>query len=151
MPPKSFRTLARATSTGLTKPGKGELVMTTIILVAHGEQRPGAFSNPKVKIITKAGQPLTFIDAKAYMNGGAAPEFASSSLGSFGGLSNADCTALFGVVPPAGPGFVDTGKHRGGDMAGYPIFALRGEDVSFAEVGIFAQQYDKVILLACRS
>ena len=125
--------------------------MATIILVAHGAQQQGAFSNPKVKIITKAGQPLTFSEAKDYLKGGNAPEFPSSSLGNFVRLSDADCTALFGVVPPAGPGFIDTKKRRGGDMAGYPIFALRGKDVSFAEVGILAQQYDKVILLACRS
>ena len=125
--------------------------METIILVAHGAQQSGAFSNPKVKIITKAGQPLSFADARAYMDGGTAPEFASSSLGSFGPLSDDDCTALFGVVPPAGPGYVFTGKRRGGDMTGYRIFALRGQEVSFAEIGIFAQQYEKVILLACRS
>lgn len=125
--------------------------MSTIILVAHGNQMQGSFSNPKVKIIAKAGEGLTFADAKAYMDGGVAAEYASSSLGSFGMLSNADCTALFGLIPTAGPGCANTGKRRGGDMRGYQILALRGTNASFAEIGVFAQGYDKVILLACRS
>lgn len=125
--------------------------MATIILVAHGNQRSGAFSNPKVKIITKSGQPLTFQEATDYLRGGNAPEFASSSLGDYGRLSDADCTALFGVVPANGPGYIDTGKRRGGDMNGYPIYALRGQDVPFLDIGLFAAGYDKVILVACRN
>ncbi|MGB7711453.1 MAG: hypothetical protein WBL95_18280 [Microcoleus sp.] len=125
--------------------------MATIILVAHGSQRSGSFSNAKVKIITKAGQPLSFDDAKNYLNGGNAPEFSSSSLGDFSGLSDADCRELFGRVPGEGPGYVNTGKHRGDDMNGYQIFALRGQESSFADIGLFAQGYDRVILVACRN
>ncbi|BAY29805.1 hypothetical protein NIES2107_16490 [Nostoc carneum NIES-2107] len=125
--------------------------MATIILVAHGSQRSGSFSNSKVKIITKAGTALSFQEAKDYMNGSAFPEYTSSSLGDFGGLSDTDCTALFGSVPGAGSGYINTGKRKGGDMMGYQIFALRGQNVSFAEIGIFAQNYEKVILLACRT
>jgi hypothetical protein len=126
--------------------------MDTVILVAHGSQRSGAFSNPKIKIITKAGQALTFAEAKVYLNGGAAPEFASSSLGDYEPLSDDDCRGLFGVVPGAGPGYVNTGKRRGGDTAGYQIFAMRGMNASFADIATnFAKSYNKVILVACRN
>jgi hypothetical protein len=135
----------------LNRVGINKLFMETIILVAHGNQKPGSFSNPKVKIITKAGQPLSFIEAKAYLNGGNSPEFASSSLGDFGRLSDVNCIDLFGSVPAAGPGFIDTGKRRGNNIAGYRIFALRGQDVTFTDIGLFAQSYQKVILVACRS
>lgn len=125
--------------------------MAKIILVAHGSQRAGSFSNSKVKIITQAGKPLSFDDAKNYLNGGQASEFPSSSLGDFSELSDPDCLELFGRVPGAEPGYVNTGKRRGNDMNGYQIFALRGQDVSFAEIGIFAQNYERVILVACRN
>lgn len=123
----------------------------TVILLAHGSALTGAFSNPKVKIITKAGEPLYSPDVRAYFAGGSAPEFASSSLGHFSGVEDALCQQDVGVIPGAGPGFVDSGKRRGGTMTGYRIFVLRNQDVSFAEIGIWAQQFGKVILLACRS
>lgn len=126
---------------------------TTIILVAHGSQISGSFSNPKVKIITQADQALSFDQAKEYLNGGYAPEFPSSSLGKFSGLNDADCVSLFGQRLEAGTGCVNTGKRRGNDVNGYQIFAWRGGDISLAEIGVFAQKqkYERVILVACRN
>ena len=125
--------------------------METIVLLAHGNASSGSFSNPKVKIITGSGQLLSDSEVRAYLGGATAPEFASSSLGSFGPVSDAECSRDLGVIPDAGPGVVDCGKRRGSAMTGYRIFVLRGMELSFAEVGLFAQGFGKVILLACRN
>lgn len=119
----------------------------TVILVAHGSERSGSFSNPNIVIITKAKKPLSFAEAKEYLGGKAFPEFKSSSLGEFAGLSDGDCLALFGKAVGAGPGLVDTGEKRKG---GTRILALRGVEWSFAELGVMAKAY-KVILVACRN
>jgi len=125
--------------------------MERVILVAHGQRQEGMHSKANVVIITKAYQPLTFKEAMAYMNGGNAPEYPSTSVGDMESLSDADCMALFGKVP-AGNGFADTGKRRGGDMKGYKIFALRNAESDFEKVSQWATANDyKVILLSCRS
>jgi hypothetical protein len=129
----------------------GSIMKETIVLLAHGNQRPGSFSNPKIKIITKSGEPLDATDVRSYLSGKSYPEFSSSSLGDFGGVDDEYCLRDLGVVPAVGPGFVDSGKRRSGDMTGYRVFVLRNQNASFAEIGVFAQQFEKVILLACRS
>lgn len=126
--------------------------MKTAILVAHGARSEGIHSKPKVKIITKSYTNLTFAEAIAYMGGGKSAEYPSTSVGSFDPLSDDECKVLFGKTSKvdAGPSFIDTGKRRAGDMAGYKIFALRGQTATFDDVGLFANAYDKVILVACR-
>lgn len=122
--------------------------METIVLLAHGSQGAGPFSHPKVKVITNAGVPLGEHEIRAFLRGAVAPEHDVSALGNFGGVSDAVCRLDLGVIPGPGPGFVDSGKRRGGAMAGHRIFVLRGMEASFAEVGAFAQGYRNVILLA---
>ncbi len=125
--------------------------MERVILVAHGAREEGVHSKANVVIITKAYQPLTFDAAKAYMAGGNAPEYPSTSVGDMEPLSDNDCMALFGKVP-VGNGYVDTGKRRGGDMKGYKIFALRNMGSNLDNVSQWATANDyKVILLSCRS
>ncbi len=123
----------------------------TVVLLAHGNQESGAWSHPKIKIITKAQQPLSAEAVRDYLQGGTAPEFSSCSLGNFGPVSDQECQRDIRVVPGKGPGFVDTGKRRGGDMEGYRIFVLRGKSASFSDFGKWAGNFGKVIILACRS
>lgn len=122
----------------------------TIVVIAHGDSRPGAFSNPHIKIITKSEQPLSFADAKLYLGGTNFPTYASSSLGSYDKLSDADCRAILGKVPGPGPGLVDTGMTV--PVRGYPVYVLRGrDDVSFAEMGVLSGRMKaNFVLLACR-
>lgn len=124
--------------------------MTTIVVIAHGNSRAGSFSNPNIKIITKANELLSFDDAKSYLKGTSFPEFKSTSLGDYAMLSDADCEAILGMVPGEGPGLVDTGRKVA--IRGYPIYVLRGEpNVSFAEMGVRAGRMKATfILLACR-
>ncbi|OJD34074.1 uncharacterized protein BKCO1_25000146 [Diplodia corticola] len=130
----------------------------TIVVVAHGDQRPGAFSNQNVKIITRSGQPLSFQEAIDYMEGKSSPgEFASSSLGDYYPLSDEDCKGLFhGNVPGEGPqsavGLVATGSKV--KVKNWPIFALRGDGdkkMSFVELCLAAKKEGtNVMILACR-
>lgn len=124
--------------------------METIVLLAHGHRVPGHFFHPKVKVITNAGAPLGEHETRAYLCGAVAPVYDACSMGRFEGVSDAVCRLDLGVLPGNGPGFVDSGKRRGGAMAGHRIFVLRGMEASFAEVGEFARGYRNVILLACR-
>lgn len=129
-------------------------MVNKVILVAHGEGDQGTFSIKGVTTITKAGTALSFADAKSYMtSSNAYPEYASTSFGQFGPLSDGDCTSLFGKVP-AGTGIVSTGLRRGGDMAGPLIYALRGNaDIGADEITAFiaANAITSLVLLACRS
>src|SRR6185436_7470009 len=103
--------------------------MPTMVLVAHGNRRDGGFSNPNVKTMAKSGEPVTFEDAKKYLESKGGTEYSSSSLGDFTGLTDADWRYLFGGAPGGGAGFVNTGKRKGGDTAGDQIWALRGQAV----------------------
>ncbi|TKW57719.1 hypothetical protein CTA1_11548 [Colletotrichum tanaceti] len=47
--------------------------MTTVVVIAHGNSRSGSFSNPNIKIITKANEPLSFDDARSYLGGNQLP------------------------------------------------------------------------------
>lgn len=71
--------------------------MKKIIIAAHGNSREG-LGDPSVKTITKAEQPLSFGEAKAYMDGAFFPEYASASMSEFSPLSDADCLDLFGTA-----------------------------------------------------
>jgi len=127
--------------------------MKKIILVAHGSGGHGTFSIPKVKTITKATVALSFDEAIAYMNSTkSVPEYSSTSFDQFGHLSDADCLALFTTVPK-GNGIVNTGIHRGGDLGGPLIYALRGSDIGKDELEEFIKKNSitSVVLLACRS
>lgn len=103
--------------------------------------------------------PLYFDQAKAYMESDkAAPEYASTSFGEFGPLTDGNCTALFGKVPGAGPGFISTGKHKGGDLGGPEIYALRGANPgrghwTKADLTAWLDQISATscVLLACRA
>lgn len=124
------------------------------ILVAHGEGNQGTFSiSSNVKTITKADVNLSFAEAKVYIkSSNAYPEFASTSFGQFGPLSDDDCRALFGVVP-TGAGIVSTKIRRGGDMAGPVVYALRGgADIAGADIKNFmtTNSITSLVLLACR-
>ncbi len=122
------------------------------ILVAHSSRDPGVGSNSKIKIITRAYTPLTFAQAREYMEKmGAAAEYSSVAIGDLHPLSDGDYRDLFDGPPPAGAGPVNTGKHKGGDLGGPEIFALRGVNYTFDDVVEFAKDYTQVILLACRS
>ncbi|KIL85160.1 hypothetical protein FAVG1_11589 [Fusarium avenaceum] len=124
--------------------------MSTIVVIAHGNSRAGSFSNPRIKIITKSNEPLTFDEAKSYLRGTSFPEYQSSSLGDYGMLSDSDCLAILGKVPGKGPGLVDTGIRVA--IRNYPVYVLRGEStISFAEMGVLAGRMNATfILLACR-
>ena len=125
--------------------------MKKVILVAHGEGVQ-SFSIPKVKTITKARLPLSFKTAKEYMESSKSwPEYASTSFGEFGDLSDVDCTSLFGKIP-VGNGIVSTGLRRGGDKGGPLIYALRGNDITKDDVKDFiaANNITSMVLLACR-
>lgn len=127
--------------------------MKKIILVAHGEGGQGTFSIPKVKTITPANTDLTFKKAKEYMDSSNTwPEYSSTSYGEFGPLDDQDCRDLFNKVP-TGIGIVPTGLRRGKDVAGVPIYVLRGaNDISRDEISAFieANAITSLILLACR-
>ena len=131
----------------MAKAGK----LAKMVLVAHGSKQSGAFSNPGIRIITKADQPLIFGEAKKYLDDGQGPEFASSSLGYFKRLTDEECKFLFNKVPGAGPGLVDTGTKI--KSSGVPVFVLRGhEKISFAELAVHTgRTAEKCILLACRT
>lgn len=129
----------------------------SIVLVAHGEPQTGAFSNPKIKTITRSGELLGFDQAREYM---ASPSvFSLRPSTSFGELSEVideDCEQLFGRVPTGlleGPllAFQDTGLRLGGRPNGFRIFVLRRRTLSFAQLGVMASWYAEIILLACRS
>jgi len=127
--------------------------MKKIILVAHGSGGHGTFSIPKVKTITKATTALTFEEAIAYINSSkSVPEYSSTSFDEFGCLSDADCKALFMTVPK-GNGIVSTGIHRGKDLGGPLVYALRGHDIDQAQLEEFISKNSitSVVLLACRS
>lgn len=124
-----------------------------IVLVAHGCAQPGAWSNDRIKIITKSGRPLTFDEAVEYIGGKSFPEFASSSLGSFAPLSDDDCRSIFGCVP-VGRGIINTGLRRGGSRTGERerVFVLREAECTFAELGVFASRNNvRIVLAACRT
>jgi len=123
--------------------------METVVLLVHGEPLEGCFSNPKVRVISKSGEPLSGSEVRAYLRGASAPECASSSFGFFGGLSDAECSRDLGVIPGGGPGFVDSGKRSGGVLSGNRVFVLRGTGVTFSDIENFARNYRKVILLPC--
>lgn len=107
--------------------------------------------DPDVKTITKAEQPMSFEEAKAYMDGTVFPEYPSASMSEFAPLSDEDCLSLFGLVPQ-GSGIVSTGLCRGGTIHGEEIFALRNVGSCLSEVGILARRNDAVvIMLACRT
>jgi hypothetical protein len=70
---------------------RGRKPMKQVILVAHGEGNP-SFSIPDVKTITKANSPLTFDEAKKYMEDRKSwSEYASTSFNNFDPLSDDDC------------------------------------------------------------
>jgi len=126
--------------------------MKKVILVAHGNGDNGTFSIPKVKTITKAKEGLSFEKAREYMAETKSwPEYASTNFDEFGMLSDADCHKLFDLVP-TGNGIVSTGLHRGGDLGGPLIYALRGLDIDSADITTFIDQNDvtSMVLLACR-
>lgn len=128
--------------------------MKRVILVAHGEGGQGTFSIKKTKTITRANTALTFTKAKEYMDSSKTwPEYASTSFGEFGPLTEAQCRSIFGKTV-AGNGIVSTGLRKGGDMAGIPIYVLKGrDDLSRAdlETYITTNSITTLILLACRS
>ncbi|PHS78537.1 MAG: hypothetical protein COB59_06610 [Rhodospirillaceae bacterium] len=127
--------------------------MKKIILVAHGAGESGDFSIPKVKTITKAHESLSFEAAKLYMDTKkAAPEFSSTNFDDFGGLSDQDCNALFGKVPK-GTEIVFTGLHKGGDLGGVRIYALRSDDLTKDQLTdyITDNEITSMVLLACRA
>ncbi|VVS95084.1 hypothetical protein [Desulfoluna spongiiphila] len=123
--------------------------METIVLLVHGEASDGCFSHPKVRVIAKAGGPLSGNEVREYLRGASAPECTTSSSGSFSGLSDAQCSRDLGVIPGVGPGFVDSGRRSGGALSGNRVFVLRGTDATFWDIGDFARSYRKVILLPC--
>ncbi|MBP3367691.1 MAG: hypothetical protein J6K96_12015 [Treponema sp.] len=124
--------------------------MKKIIIAAHGNSRKG-LGDPSAKTITKAEQPLSFGEAKAYMDGAFFPEYASASMSEFSPLSDADCLDLFGTVPQ-GTGIVSTGKRRGNQIHGEEIFALRNQSMCLSEIGIIARREKiEVVMLACRT
>jgi len=129
------------------------ILMKKIILVAHGTGGNGTFSIPKVKTITKAGVSLTFDEAIAYINSSKAyPEYSSTSFDTFSPLSDADCTDIFGKIPN-GNGIVDTTLRRGKDVAGTPIYTVRGNndiDQNALTAFIHNNNITSVVLLACR-
>lgn len=123
--------------------------MEIIVLLAHGEASDGCFSHPKIRVIARAGGPLCGSEVRDYLRGASAPECATCSSGAFSGISDAECSRDLGVIPGAGPGFVDSGRRSGGALSGNRVFVLRGTTVSFHEIAEFAQPYRKVILLPC--
>ena len=124
-----------------------------IVLVAHGASQTDAWSVPYIVTITKAGQPLSFDEAKDYMKTGKGPQFSGTSFGEFGALSDSDCKALFGKSVPNTAEIQDTGLRLGGTTTGSKIYALRnGAHWSFGELIVKTfGKYDKVTMLACRN
>jgi len=123
--------------------------METIVLLVHGDLSEGCFSHPKVRVIANSGGLLSGNEVREYLRGASAPECATSSFGSFGRVSDAECSRDLGVIPGDGPGFVDSGRRSGGALSGNRVFVLRGTDATFWDIGDFARSYRKVILLPC--
>ena len=126
--------------------------MKRIILVAHGEGVPNFSISNKVKTITKANQELGSNEAKDYINSDKSwPEYASTSFGEFGPLSDDDCNSIFGTIPK-GSGIVSTGLRKGKDMAAPLVYTLRGHNASKSDIERFITDNDitSMVLLACR-
>ncbi|MFZ7114530.1 MAG: hypothetical protein ACO1G9_04040 [Bacteroidota bacterium] len=128
--------------------------MKQIILVAHGMGNQGTFSIKNVRTITRSGESLSFQDAITYMKDTKTyPEYASTSFGTFSPLSDDECEELFNGTIPAGVGIVNTGLRRAGHVDGVEIFALRGNNITDADISTFISQnaLTSLILLSCRS
>ncbi len=121
-----------------------------IIIVAHGNSEKGS-GHPSVKTITKSEQPLTFDEAKAYIDGAFSPEYPSVSMNEFFPLNDDECMRLFGKVPQ-GSGIVNTGLRRSRNSKGEEIFVLRDTNSNLSAIGLFADKNKyTVIMLACRT
>lgn len=130
--------------------------LETVVLLAHGEPQPGAFSNPKIKTITPSGELLGSDQAQEYLSSpGRFPLRPSTSFGYLSGLDDVECEQLLGTVPMgplerASPAFQDTAFRLGDRPDGPRVLVLR-QTVPLAGLGIMAKSYSEVILLACRS
>ena len=125
--------------------------LTTVALVGHGGAQSGLASNPNIKTITKSGLPLYFFEAKEYMQTGKGALYPASSVGTLTCLSDDDCQSLFGSVPAKGQDFADTGGFIGGNVGGIKIYALRGQEYSIAQLGVYAKRNGwSIILMTCR-
>ncbi|KAL1875170.1 hypothetical protein Daus18300_003238 [Diaporthe australafricana] len=126
----------------------------TIILVAHGDQQSGVLAAKNIKAHAKSGSPLSFDAALKFMNGDVkTPIFPSASVGTFEGLSDQNCKALFKGRVFSTKRLVNTTLTvPKGEFMGSQIWCLNGQEkeTSIAEISVKWKAPKTVILLSCR-